>query len=64
MPEDLMKAERSKLPDLVQEIVNNKEKKQVREKDTNDNAKKALENIGEDSGMVKKRITLFEKKFW
>jgi len=48
-----------KLPDLIKEIVTNKGKQQQRGKDTVENVE-----AGEEAGMVKKRITLFENKFF
>ena len=51
----------SKLPDLVKEIVDNKAK--VKEKENNDQSKEEADINIDESGMVKKRITLFEKKF-
>ena len=49
----------SKLPDLIKEIVSNKGKQQLRGKDTSEN-----EEGNDEAGMVKKRITLFENKFF
>ena len=59
--EDFMEENASKLPDLIKEIITNKGS---RGKETKESVKEVMDNNVEDAGMVKKRITLFENKFW